>query len=198
MVLPKPTRFTEDEYYALEAASQTKHEFVNGHIYAMTGGSPSHNTISTNLVGQLFGALRGGPCRVFSTDMAIKTLETGSVFYPDVTVVCGEPVYVPPLSIAKLENPTIIFEVLSPSTAPYDRTTKFYNYAQIPSLKQYVLVEQDQPLIHVINRNDANEWDAIHPLDGIDAELTLPAVNVTLAFNDIYEQVAFNDPPHVE
>lgn len=193
MALPEPTRFTIDEYYALEAASNIKHEFVDGYIYAMSGGSPAHNTINSNLHGFLFGALRGKPCRVFTSDMAVKARETGNIFYPDVTVVCGERQFVPDVSIATLTNPTIIFEVLSPSTAPYDRTTKFYNYAQIPSLKQYVLVEQDQPLIHMFHRNDINEWDAMQSVEGIDAQLALPSIEVTLSFADIYEQVTFTD-----
>lgn len=191
MALPKHTKLTEQEYHALEAASQIKHEFVNGEVYAMTGGSQAHNDISDNIYGLLFVALRGGRCRAHHSDMALKVEATGDTFYPDITIVCGERAFADDAPVATLLNPVTIIEVLSPSTELYDRTTKFDDYRQIPTLKDYVLVAQDQPRIDVYSRRDDDAW-VLTPLDGLDAALYVPAVDVTLPLTDIYAQVDFD------
>ena len=135
--------WTEDEYLALEAESDEKHELVNGEIIAMAGGSPAHNTIAMNVGSELRALIKskGRPCRVLSSDQRVNVNDTGLYTYPDVTVLCG-PARTPPKSPSSLTNPLMLVEVLSDDTEAYDRGAKFAHYQRLPSLESYLLVSQ--------------------------------------------------------
>ncbi|MDZ4720979.1 MAG: Uma2 family endonuclease [Roseiflexaceae bacterium] len=181
---------TEAEYLEFERASTSKHEYIAGDIVAMTGASEQHNLIASNVTAALHPQLRGRACRIYPSDMRLKVVQTGLNTYPDLTIVCGPSQFSVPTRRDTLINPTVIIEILSPSTERYDRGLKFQNYRTIPSLQEYLLIAQDAPHIERFARNEANQWvfaDAV----GIDATLEIPSISALLMLSDVYEQVIF-------
>ncbi|MDQ2806769.1 MAG: Uma2 family endonuclease, partial [Chloroflexota bacterium] len=152
--------YTPEEYLSLERAATYKSEYLAGEIFpmieaeeghageicAMAGAGEDHTTIAANLVRLLGNAFQGRPCRVYGSDMRVRVAASGLYTYPDVVAVCGPREFADPHRDTLL-NPTVIFEILSPSTEGYDRGKKFANYRQIPTLTDYVLVAQDEPLV---------------------------------------------------
>jgi Uma2 family endonuclease len=158
MIAPIPRRrFTFRDYLALEEASNVKHEYFAGEIYAMAGGTPEHAALAAAVGGTLFAQLEGSDCRVFSSDLRVRVLATGLATYPDVTVVCGDLEH-DPENPATITNPTLIVEILSPSTEAYDRGEKLEHYRQIPSLRECVLVAHDRRRIEVWRREADDGW----------------------------------------
>jgi Uma2 family endonuclease len=132
---PKPY-MTEAEYLDLERVSLSKHEYFAGNVFAMTGASEQHNLIASNVTAALHHQLRGRSCRIYPSDMRIKVVQTGLNTYPDLTIICGPPQFTDPIKRDTLINPTVIIEILSPSTERYDRGLKFQNYRTIASLQE--------------------------------------------------------------
>ncbi len=201
--------YTPEEYLVLERKAEYKSEYLNGQIFAMSGASREHILISVNLVRELSSQLRGRPCEVYNGDMRVKVNPTGLYTYPDVTVVCGEP-HFDDKHTDTLVNPTLIIEVLSPSTEAYDRGEKFAHYRKLPSLTDYVLVAQDQVRVeHYVRylwpvdgsdmdyaghrRGTHDQWmlAELSDLDGHDATLQLTSIGCNLLLRDIYERVGF-------
>jgi Uma2 family endonuclease len=152
------THYTLDEYLSFEASSNVKHEYLDGKIYAMAGGSPEHAALAATVIGLLFPQLRGGPCRAHDADLRVRVPETGLLTYPDVTVVCG-PRQQDALDKLAVNNPTLVVEVLSPSTEEYDRGEKFENYKRLSSLRQYVLVPHSGARsVEVWTRQASDVW----------------------------------------
>lgn len=150
-------RYDWADYLALEASSNVKHEFLDGQIYAMAGGTPEHAALAAAVIGLLFPQLRGRACRVFDSDLRVRVLATGLATYPDATVVCGS-LERDPEDPNAVTNPTLIVEVLSRGTEEYDRGDKFEHYRRIPSLRQYVLVSHREREIEVWTRDPAGIW----------------------------------------
>jgi Uma2 family endonuclease len=152
-------RFTFEEYLRLEEDSRTKHEFVAGNVFAMSGGTPEHAAITANVARLLGNALEGKPCRVFSPDLRVRVAATGLGTYPDVTVICSQIELDPadPKQHTAL-NPKVIVEVLSPSTEDYDRGEKLGNYKQITSLREVILIAHDRPEAEVVRREPDGSW----------------------------------------
>ena len=176
-------RYTFAEYLEREAKSEVKHEYVNGEIFAMAGGTIEHSRLSVNVAAELRGALRGKPCNVFNTDLRHRVLATGLATYPDVSVVCGKAQRDPQDDHA-VTNPVLLAEVLSDSTESYDRNEKWAHYRRIPSLRDYLLVSQYERRIEHYHRNEDGTWtlrDA-RPGDVID----VAAIGVRLSVDDIY------------
>ena len=136
------------QYLEQERASDTKHELVNGAIFAMAGGTMEHGRLGSNMAGVLVAKLRGRPCAAFSSDVRIRVRATGLVTYPDLSVVCGRLEH-DPKDENTIVNPIVLVEVLSDSTEGYDRGEKFGHYQRITSLKEYVLVSQHTPRVEV-------------------------------------------------
>ena len=149
-------QYTWKEYLAFERTSNVKHEFCDGEIFAMAGGTPSHAALGLAVGSELRLQLVGGPCRAYGSDLRIRIPATGLGTYPDATVICGESV-ADPEDENTLVNPVVIVEVLSPSTEAYDRGEKFEHYRQLPSLQEYILVSHREPLIEVFRR-DNGAW----------------------------------------
>ncbi len=145
------------EYLALEAASPTRHEYVNGEIFAMAGGTPDHSALAASVIHLLTAALIDRPCRVYTSDLRIRVLATGLGTYPDVSVACGS-IEHDPEDANTLVNPVVLVEVLSDSTEAYDRGEKFAHYRRIPSLRDYLLVSQHTARIDHYRRNDDGTW----------------------------------------
>lgn len=159
MIAPAPRRrFTFRDYLDLEEASNVKHEYWAGEIYAMAGGTPEHAALSVAVSAAILDQLAGGDCRVFSSDLRVRVRATGLATYPDVTVVCGA-LETDPESRSTVTNPTLIVEVLSPSTEDYDRGEKLEHYRQIESLSECVLVAHDRRRIDLWRRGgEGGDW----------------------------------------
>ncbi len=176
-------RYTYADYLALEESSNVKHEYFNGEIYAMAGGTPDHAALAMAVGADLIGQLRNGPCRVFSSDLRIRVLATGLAAYPDVTIVCG-PLEHDAESAVTVVNPTIIVEVLSDGTEDYDRGEKLENYRQIPSLRECLLVSHRLRSIEVWRRDDAGGWQRHEGRSGDTVKLA--SVACELSVDEIY------------
>jgi len=189
--LPKRKNLTVDEYLAIERAAESKSEFFDGELFAMAGASHKHNEVNENLSIELGLRLRGSGCRSLSRDMRVRTDRSGLYCYPDLIIVCGKPEFADALDDI-LTNPTVIVEVLSPSTANYDRGTKFRLYQKIESLKEYILVAQDEAVIERFVRQADESW-ALVSFVGLDAVLPLISVPVRIPLADIYAGVEFEE-----
>jgi Uma2 family endonuclease len=189
-VAVRPVRSTREEFVSLERASNVKHEFLDGVIYAMAGGSPEHAAIAMNVGVLLSVALRGRPCRVYSSDLRVRVLETGLETYPDVTVVCGRE-ELDPGDPHVITNPVVLVEVLSPSTETYDRGEKLRHYKQIPSLREVVLVDHREQLVEVHRREDDGTFTRHEA--GPHACAKLVSLACDLSVDDVYRN-AFATP----
>lgn len=187
MAEPAPARkWTPQEYLAWEQEQGSKHEYLDGDIFAMAGATAEHNQIVTNVLGELRAALRDKPCRVFASDMRLKIPETGLYTYPDASVVCGQPVYEDDKRLT-LMNPTVIVEVLSESTESYDRGKKFRHYRSIPSLRDYLLVAQDGVWVEHYVRTADEGWILHDTLPG--GTLSLASCGIELRADEFYLKV---------
>ncbi len=197
MSLPQP-RYTVDEYLALERQSEERHEYLDGLIYAMAGESPEHGAICMNLSRILSTRLLGTPCQAFSKDIKVrsgpdpKTLHPvkGLFSYPDLVVVCGELKFHDKYRDVLL-NPTVIVEVLSPTTEAFDRGQKFWRYrTYLSSLEDYLLVSQSIPMIdHYVRRRDG-EW-VLSTVGDLGDSLSLGSIDCNLRLADVYDRVSF-------
>jgi Uma2 family endonuclease len=187
-----------EEYLALERESDERHEYLDGEIYAMAGESPVHGTICTNLVIELGNQLKGTPCQVFTKDMKVrsgpepKPLQTpkGLYSYPDLLVVCGEMKFHDEYQDVLL-NPTVLIEVLSPTTEVFDRGEEWMRYQTwLPSLTDYLLVSQSKPLIEHYSRQRNGGW-LYSSTSGFDASVTISSIGCALRLADVYERVVF-------
>jgi Uma2 family endonuclease len=180
---PVPEQVSYSEYLARERQSGSKHEYVNGRIYAMSGGSPEHGRLAANMIQRLGGALAGKPWAVFSSDVRVRIEATGRSTYPDVSVVCG-----PLLRAADdqdaIINPLLIVEVLSDSTEASDRGDKFAHYRRLPSLREYVLVSQSSPRLEIFRRNAEGDWVLAEAGPGQTARLL--SIDVPLSVDELY------------
>lgn len=191
--VPKPRKLTEAEYLARDRAATVKSEFLDGVMYAVAGASYAHNVVTDDLARHLGNQLASGPCRTLSHDMRVKVRATGLNTYPDVIVLCGPPEFDGDRTDV-LVNPAVLIEVLSDSTASYDRGTKFRHYKQIPSLREYVLVAQDEPAVDRYVRQADGTW--VHSdFVGLDAVVEFVAVPARVGLADIYAGVTFPESP---
>lgn len=181
-------RFSIDDYMAWEAEQAERHEYLNGEVFAMTGARDAHNTIAGNIFAGLRAVLRGTPCRAFIADMKLRVDAADAVFYPDVLVTCDPRDKTPEADTAK-RHPSLIVEVLSDSTAAYDRGFKFEQYRAIDTLREYLLVEQNRRHIDLFRRGEEGRW-VLEPLSDTD-KITLLDSRVTLSLDELYEDVEF-------
>lgn len=194
---------TEEEYLALERAAEERSEYLDGVIIKMAGESVQHGQISTNLTGILYGQLLGTPCQAFSKDTKVRSgpapkpqaSTKGLYSYPDLVVACGELQHLDQFRDVLL-NPTVIIEVLSPTTEAFDRGEKWVRYQRwLPSLTDYVLVSQIKPQIEHFERQPDGAW-LYRRVEGMEASLTLASIGCTLRLGDVYNRVEF--PPEPE
>ena len=184
MALPLP-KYTESEYAEMEVKADYRSEFYNGEIFAMAGGTFDHSKLATSIA-RCVGNQVGDRCHVLGPDMRIRVAATRLQTYPDVSVVCGDPIFTRGRNDC-IENPIVIVEVLSESTESYDRGFKFdNNYKRIPSLREFVLVAQDRrPNIEVLRKGKAGRWTATIT-EGMDASFTLSSIGATIRIADVY------------
>ena len=176
-----------EEYLELERKAERKSQYLNGEILAMAGASRAHNLIVGNLVREIGNQLRRGACEVYPSDMRVRVSATGLYTYPDVSVVCGAP-DLEDEHLDTLLNPTLLIEVLSPSTENDDRGWKSEHYRRIPSLQEYLLVPQDEPRVERYRRQGEREW-LLTEVVGLDESVELASVGCRLGMGDVYERV---------
>ena len=198
-VLP-PARFTMAEYLTFERTATERHEYLDGLLYAMAGESENHGRICVNLTASLVPQLRGSGCEVFSKDTKVLCgpyrahTREGLYAYPDLVVVCGGGQYHDQAQDVLL-NPTVLLEVLSPSTEAFDRGEKFDRYRTwLPSLQDYVLVAQERPLLDHYHRTAPDQW-TLTTARGLDTSLALVTIGARLDLREVYERVAFPITP---
>ena len=183
--------FTSEEYLAIERDTELKHEFYLGEIFAMGGATEPHNQITFNLATELGALLKNRECRAYVNDMRVKVSASGLYTYPDAVVTCEHPRFEDD-QLDTLLNPQMIIEVLSDSTEKYDRGKKFAHYRRVESLREYVLVSQDRPLVEHYARQDDGHW-LLTVANGLEATVELPTVDCRLRLADVYAKVEF--PP---
>ena len=182
---------TPEQYLEAEREANSKSEYFSGQIFAMAGASRRHNVLVGNLVRRLGNRLDGRPCETYLSDMKVLVRANGSYTYPDVTVVCGEPEFLDRDGDVLL-NPLVIVEVLSDSTALYDRGTKWMLYQGLTSLREYVLVSQDSPRVERFTRQVDGQW-LYQSVSGLDGEIRLASLEIALPLAEVYERVHWNE-----
>jgi Uma2 family endonuclease len=203
MAIPKvqDPLYTIDEYLTFERASQEKHQYLDGRILAMAGESGPHGDITVNIVIVLGSQLRGAPCRLRTKDTKVRSgpaprlhgSKSGLFSYPDILVICGEPVYHDDQSDVIL-NPKAIIEVLSPTTEAFDRGEKFVRYQMWnPTLSDYILVTQHRPQVEHFSRKADGSW-SYDIVFGLESKITISSIACTLSLAEIYERVVFPEP----
>jgi Uma2 family endonuclease len=198
MVAQSKPEFSPDEYLALEREASTKSEYLNGGIYAMTGGTPQHARIAASVIASMVVQLKGKPCSVYSSDLRIASANSQLITYPDVSIVCGAPQFRDARNDV-VTNPVVLIEVLSDSTEAYDRGKKFNYYRTIESLRDYILVSQKEPLIDLYSREPNGSWQ-IQSIAGLDsdAQVIIPSVNCQFLLSDVYDGVEFEASANAE
>jgi Uma2 family endonuclease len=184
MALPQTQRhISPEEYLRGELESEVKHQLIDGEAYAMAGASENHNLLSGNIFSELKTKLKGTPCRTFMSDMKLRVAD--DFFYPDVMVVCNEDNVDPYYKT----TPIIIIEVLSKTTRKFDQTAKRLRCQNIPSLQEYVLIEQDKGEIQLFSRS--HNWQSFYYYLG--DRISFASLDISIAVEDIYERVDNED-----
>jgi Uma2 family endonuclease len=190
--LPK-TSISPGEYLERERKAEYKSEYCNGEVFAMAGAIQKHDGIAMQLYMMTMQHLRGKTCRPYSGDMRVLVNPSGLFTYPDLTVVCGKPLYADS-EIDTLTNPTLLVEILSPSTELYDRGQKAKLYRAMPSVQELLLVSQDSYEVELYRRQTDGTWSIISAT-GLDASIELTSIAFTLPLRDLYEMVIAENEP---
>ncbi|PSB01493.1 Uma2 family endonuclease [Merismopedia glauca] len=179
-------RFTPEEYFIWEEQQNLRHEYIDGEVYAMTGGTVNHGRIAANFIAMLIPHLRGSSCGVQTSDVKIEIAESNDYVYPDISVSCDDR---DRTAIKFISHPCLIVEVLSLSTEAYDRGDKFRLYRRSPSLEDYVLISASKIAIDIYRKNDSNRWEIVNYVAGDLIELA--SVNLTFPIEEIFEGIVF-------
>ncbi len=193
MTLPKlQAATTVVEYLRFEARANEKHEYIDGEIIAMAGGTARAALIAAEVIRHLGNALEGKPYRVYTSDLRVRVARQAFLTYPDASIICGPVAFDPddPKGTTVL-NPRVLIEVLSPSTEAYDRGEKFKRYRRIASLEEFVLVSLDLPRIEVFHRGRDGAW-VLHEFEGLRAVARLKSVRVNLPLKKVFARVDFD------
>lgn len=186
-------RYTPEEYLAFERAAESKHEYLDGQIFAMSGARRAHVALEVNVTTALRTRLRGGPCHTFTANMRVRSGTSRLYTYPDASALCGEPQFADD-EFDVLLNPSVVVEILSDSTAAYDRGEKFAHYQTIATLRDYVLVSARAVRVEQFTRGAGGVWTPT-VLAGRDAVLDLRAVGCRIPLAELYEDVDLSPPP---
>jgi Uma2 family endonuclease len=185
------SKFTVEEYLEFERTSEEKHEYFQGEVFAMSGASNRHNIIFSNLFGELSVLLKGKACQPMGSDMRVHIPENTLYTYPDISIFCG--------NIKSLDTkeeyatgPTVLVEILSPSTKNYDRGGKFKLYRDIPSLKEYILVDTENVSVEVFRLNNIGHWE-LEEYKGLEDKLSIPSLSVSIPLKLVYENTQLGE-----
>ncbi len=187
MAVPTKDYITSEEYLTTEREVEFKSEYYQGEVVAMSGASFNYNVIAANLLGLLFGLRKSG-CQAFGSDLRLHIPLSSLYTYPDVSIICGKPEFLDQHQDTIL-NPSVLIEILSPSTEKYDRGKKFMLYRSIPTLQEYILIDSQFQLIEKYTRNADNHWvltDYTQPEDS----LVFTSISFKLSVQEIYSGTA--------
>jgi Uma2 family endonuclease len=183
--------FTPEEYFLWEEQQLERHELIDGHVYAMSGGTKDHSVLAVNFLSLIKTHLRGSRCTVFNSDLKVNILNSSNYTYPDLGVTCddrdrgGKALYI--------SHPCLIVEVLSKSTEAYDRGKKFEKYRRNPNLIDYVLVSSEEVAIDIYHRKDTGEWVILSYRSG--DLVVLKSIDLNLPIEQFYEEIVFEALP---
>jgi Uma2 family endonuclease len=190
LALRKERPFSPEEYLAFERTANVRHEYFDGEIYEMAGESLVHSQICVNISREISLRLKGTRCQALSPNMKVRAESKGMFAYPDLSIVCGEPLF-HDLHRDVLLNPKVIIEVLSPSTQRYDQTKKFLRYRrEITTLTDYILIYQDSPFIEHHEKTDDGRW-VFNAFDGLDEVFSITSIECEIPLIEIYDRVEF-------
>jgi Uma2 family endonuclease len=181
---PKYNYISPDEYLAMERASDEKHEYYDGYIHAMSGARLKHNQITGNLVAEIGNFLKGKECQILPSDMRVSTPNRSNYLYPDATIVCGEP-ELEDDHFDTLINPTVVFEIWSPSTQKNDVGYKIIYYQSIPSLKEYIMIDSAKRFAQTVRKQDDGAW-RFEDITESAARILIQTISFNISFDDIY------------
>ncbi len=181
MSTARRVHYTYAEYLAMEEASSVRHEYLDGEIYAMAGGSPDHAALAATLISVIRSQLPPG-CRTFTSDLRVRIPATGLTTYPDAAVICGPTERAADDALAVV-NPVVLVEVTSPSTEEYDRNEKLRNYKSLPSLREVLIASHREPHL-TLHRREESGWSTLTAQGG--GALTLSSVGVRVEVDEVY------------
>jgi Uma2 family endonuclease len=181
---PKYNYISPEEYLTMERASEERHEYYSGYVEPMGGASLAHNYIQVNLISEIANHLKEKECLVLPSHMRVGTPSHDSYMYPDVLIVCGKP-ELEDEKFDTLLNPSVIFEILSPSTYHHDKRYKFWHYQQIPSLKEFIMIESRKRLVQVARRQKDGAWKIFDVPKNLN-EIHIETIGFTISFDSIY------------
>jgi Uma2 family endonuclease len=185
-VREKFPRFTPEEYFAWEEQQELRHEYIDGEVYAMTGGTLNHSEIAMNFGFLLKTHLRKGGCRVLNSDARVNIHNSNDYVYPDLSVTCHEE---DRNNTNFINHPCLIIEILSPTTEAYDRGDKFTMYRRSPSLQDYVLVNADKIAIDIYQKDERGKWEILNYRLG--DSIKLESIDLTFPIDQVYEEIVF-------
>ena len=191
MAIQAQRKISPQEYLEIERSRDYKSEYVHGEMFAMAGASEQHNLIVTNVIAELRAQLKGRSCKVYPSDMRVNSPATGLYTYPDVTIACGKAQFID-REQDTLINPVVIIEVLSRTTADYDRGGKFAHYRKIERLEEYLLISQHIALIEHYIRQPHDFW-LFSETSGLSGNIELPSIQCQLILAEVYDKVEFRD-----
>jgi Uma2 family endonuclease len=183
--------YTIEEYLQMERASDAKHEYYKGEIFAMAGAGKMHNIVFSNVFGEIFALLKNNPCRPYGSDMRIHIPGNTLFTYPDISIICGNPISFDDENDTVIQ-PTVIIEILSKTTRDYDRGMKFKLYRDIPTLKEYILIDSENIGVEIFRINTNNHWE-LEEYKTLQETLVIPTVNISLPMQDIYNGISFKE-----
>lgn len=178
-------KFTMEEYLTMERRSEQKHEYFNGEIFAISGAGERHNVIFSNLFGELAYKLKGNPCRPYGSDLRIHIPENTLYTYPDISIICRD-IVTDQKDDDNVIQPSILIEILSPSTKNYDRGTKFKLYRDIPSLKEYILIDSEAISVEIFRLHENGHWQ-LDEYKNPDEFLKLFTIEFEITLKEIYQ-----------
>ena len=181
-------RFTPEEYFAWEEQQLERHEYIDGEVYAMNGGTINHSEVALNFGSLLKSHLRGSGCKILNSNARVNILASSHYVYPDVSVTCHEQ---DRTATKFISHPCLIVEVLSPSTAAYDRGDKFTMYRRSPSLQEYMMIDANKIAIDIYHKNDSGRWEIINYRAGEMVELA--SIDLTFPIEQMFAGIIFTD-----
>ena len=187
--MPATIATSPQEYLAFERVSKQKHEYFQGKLVAMAGASLIHNRLVANLLGEIREPLKNKPCEILPSDIRVSTPSRESYMYPDAVIVCGQP-EMEDDKFDTLKNPVVIFEILSPSTEDHDRGRKFFFYRQIPSFKEYILVDSTKPFVEISRQEENGAWK-FETITDPEGQLFISSIGISIPMAEVYRNVSF-------
>jgi len=185
IVLYNKSIFTIEEYLQFEKDSPEKHEYYQSEIFTMAGADARHNVIFSNVFGELAYKLKGKPCKPYGSDLRIHVAQNTLFTYPDISIICGE-IVPSPEDKDTATQPTVLIEILSPSTRQYEHGGKFKLYRDIPTLKEFILIDSEAIAIEAYRLNQNNHWE-LQDYTSVNELFTIPCMDITLPIKEIYD-----------